>query len=65
MGQNQNIYDGCLQVDMDDNYGDTLHVPHNPIKMRFGMSGPSDYRFRLIQSGAGNLENIPRRRAVG
>jgi hypothetical protein len=65
IGQNQNIYDGCLQVDMDDNYSDAVHIPRNPIKMRFGMNGPDDYRFRLIQSGTGNLENIPRRRAVG
>ncbi len=65
IGQYQNIYDGCLQVDMDDNYGDTVHIPRNPIKMQFGMNAPDDYRFRLIQSGAGTLENIPRRRAVG
>jgi hypothetical protein len=42
-----------------------VHIPRNPIKMRFGMSAPNDYRFRLIQSGSGNLENIARRRAVG
>jgi hypothetical protein len=58
------IYDGCLQVDMDDNYADNVHVAQHPIKMRFGMSDLADYRYRLIESGAGTLENIPRRRQV-
>jgi len=64
IGQNELIYDGCLQVDMDDNYADLVHVARHPIKMRFGMSAPDDYRYRLIETGAGTLENIPRRRAV-
>ena len=64
LGQFELIYDGCLQVDMDDNYGDLVHVAKHPVKMRFGLSDPNDYRYRLIQSGNGNLENIPRRRAV-
>jgi hypothetical protein len=64
IGQNEFIYDGCLQVDMDDNYADLVHVRRHPVKMRFGSNGPEDYRYRLIESGTGNLENIPRRRAV-
>lgn len=64
VGQFELIYDGCLQVDMDDNYSDLVHIAKHPVKMRFGLNDPNDYRYRLIQSGAGNLENIPRRRAV-
>lgn len=64
VGQNELVYDGCLQLDMDDNYGDLVHVAQHPIKMRFGLSDPNDYRYRLIESGSGNLENIPRRRSV-
>lgn len=64
IGQDELIYDGCLQVDMDDNYADLVHVPQHPIKMRFGMNAPDDYRYRLIETGAGTLENIPRRRSV-
>lgn len=64
IGQNEFIYDGCLQVDMDDNYNDLIHVAKHPTKMRFGMSDPNDYRYRLIESGSGNLENNPRRRPV-
>jgi hypothetical protein len=64
IGQNELIYDGCLQVDMDDDYTDGVHVARHPVKMRFGMSAPDDYRYRLIDSGLGTLENIPRRRRV-
>jgi hypothetical protein len=64
MGQNELIYDGCLQVDMDNNYADLVHVALHPVKMKFGMSDPGDYRYRLIESGNGDLENIPRRRIV-
>lgn len=64
IGINQPVYDGCLQLDMDDNYGDNVHVAQHPIKMNFGQSALTDYRYRLIQSGNGNLENIPRRRTV-
>jgi hypothetical protein len=64
MGQNELIYDGCLQVDMDDNDADLVHVAKHPVKMRFGMNVSNDYRYRLIASGNGNLENIPRRRSV-
>ena len=62
--QNAFIYDGCLQVDMDNDYSDLVHIAKHPVKMRFGMSDPGDYRYRLIESGTGNLENIPRRRSV-
>jgi hypothetical protein len=64
IGQFELIYDGCLQVDMDNNYADLVHIAKHPVKMRFGLNDPNDYRYRLIQSGNGNLENIPRRRAV-
>ncbi len=64
IGQNEFIYDGCLQVDMDNNYTDNVHIAHHPIKMRFGINDPQDYRYRLIESGEGNLENIPRHRPV-
>jgi hypothetical protein len=64
IGPNELVYDGCLQLDMDDNDADTVHVAQLPVKMRFGSTLPTDYRFRLIASGAGTLENIPRRRAV-
>lgn len=64
IGVNRPVYDGCLQLDMDDNYGDNVHVAQHPIKMNFGQNAPTDYRYRLIESGVGNLENIPRRRAV-
>jgi hypothetical protein len=64
VGVQQAVYDGCLQLDMDDNYGDNVHVAQHPIAMNFGQSAPNDYRYRLIESGTGNLENIPRRRVV-
>ena len=64
IGINQPVYDGCLQLDMDDNYSDNVHIAQHPIKMNFGQSAPTDYRYRLIESGVGNLENTPRRRTV-
>jgi len=64
IGQNAFIYDGCLQVDMDNNYTDQIHIAQNPIRMKFGTNGPNDYRYRLIQSGAGTVQNVPRRRSV-
>jgi hypothetical protein len=62
--QNGLVYDGCLQLDMDDNYADLVHLPLHPIRMTFGSTDPSHYKYRLIESGAGSLENIPRRRSV-
>lgn len=62
MGQNELIYDGCLQVDMSDNPG--THIAQHPIKMRFGMNAPNDYRYRLVQSGAASLAPPPSRRPV-
>lgn len=64
IGQLGKVYDGCLQLDMDDNYSDLVHVAQHPIKMTFGTNDPSHYKHRLIQSGTGDLENLPRRRAV-
>jgi len=64
IGIQQSVYDGCLQLDMDNNYSDNVHVAQHPIKMNFGQSALNDYHYRLIESGSGNLENIPRRRTV-
>jgi hypothetical protein len=64
MGQNERVYDGCLQLDMDDDYADAVHVAMHPIKMIFGTTDPSHYKYRLIESGTGALENIPRRRPL-
>jgi hypothetical protein len=48
------IYDGCLRVDVDDDYSDDVHVAHHPIKMKFGTtSDGSSYRYRLIETGSG------------
>ncbi len=64
IGQNEKIYDGCLQVDMDNNYSDTIHIAHLPVRMKFGQNDLNDYRYRLVESGSCSLENIPRRRPV-
>ncbi len=64
MGVSEYIYDGCLQVDMDDDDADTVHVARHPVKMRFGDTLPDDYRRRLVESGTASLENQPRRRAL-
>jgi hypothetical protein len=64
IGQNELIYDGCLQVDMDDDYADAIHVAKHPEKMRFGMNDPGDYRYRLVASGPATIEGTPRRRTV-
>ena len=64
IGTDEFIYDGCLQVDIDDNYADNVHLAHLPVSMIFGSNGPNDYKYRLIESGTGNLENIARRREV-
>jgi hypothetical protein len=64
IGVDEFIYDGCLQVDMDDNYSDNIHIAHLPVLMRFGTNGYNDYKYRLIESGSGNIEGVPRRRNV-
>jgi hypothetical protein len=64
IGQFASVYDGCLQLDMDDNYGDLVHVAQHPIKMTFGTTDPAHYKYRLIDSGLGDLENVPRRRQL-
>ena len=64
IGPNEKVYDGCLQLDMDNDYTDTIHVAQHPIKMNFGSTALTDYKYRLIDSGPGNLENIPRRRSL-
>jgi hypothetical protein len=55
MGENEFIYDGCLQLDMDDNYDDTVHIAKLPANMRFGKDDPNDYRYRLVEIGPANL----------
>jgi hypothetical protein len=64
IGPNERVYDGCLQLDVDDDYTDAVHTPKLAVRMPFGSSGPGDYRYRLIESGTGQLENVPRRRSV-
>ncbi|HHT9153256.1 MAG TPA: hypothetical protein ACFYEM_06995 [Candidatus Hypogeohydataceae bacterium YC40] len=64
IGQNEHVYDGCLQLDMDNNYNDLVHIAHLPIKMKFGQNDPNDYRYRLVESNPCTLENVPRRRQV-
>lgn len=64
IAQFEKVYDGCLQLDMDDNYDDLVHVAEHPIQMTFGTNDLTHYKYRLIQSGSGDLENIPRRRSV-
>jgi hypothetical protein len=58
------VYDGCLQLDMDDDDTDAVHVARLPVKMPFDQGGADDYKPRLIASGPGDLENVPRRRPV-
>ncbi|MFW6074090.1 MAG: hypothetical protein ACOC9Y_00740 [Chloroflexota bacterium] len=57
------IYDACLHIDMDDDYDDSVHIPRLPVKMRFG-TPDQDYLYRLMESGNGTIENVPRRRPV-
>jgi hypothetical protein len=64
MGPNEDVYDGCLQVDMDDNDTDTVHVPRLPVRMRFGTTGSNHYRRRLMKSGSGTLEMDPKQRDI-
>lgn len=64
MGQDELIYDACLQVDMKDSNVDLVHVPKHPAKMRFGMDDPNDYRYRLVKSGKATVQDRPIRRRV-
>jgi hypothetical protein len=64
VGPDERVHDGCLQLDMDDDDGDLVHDARHPIRMPFGTTDPGHYRRRLIQSGPGDLENVPRRRSV-
>lgn len=52
------VHDGCLQVDLDDDPDDDVHVAHHPIHMPF----PS-YRPRLWDD-PGGLDTVQRRRAL-
>ena len=62
IGQNELVYDGCLQLDMANS--PPPHVAQHPVKMPFGMNGPNDYRYRLVQSGPATLANTTSRRLV-
>lgn len=54
MGPEELVYDGCLRLDVDDNYADAVHVAQHPIKMKFGTTNDgSGYRYRLIETGTG------------
>lgn len=65
MGSNGLIYDGCLRVDVDDNYTDAIHIAKHPIKMEFGTTTDGvNYRYRLIDTGTGNPSPPTRRRPV-
>lgn len=66
IGPNELIYDGCLQVDMDNNYVDLIHIAQHPVKMRFGTSGLNDYHYRLVDPahGAATLGTMTQRRSV-
>jgi hypothetical protein len=64
MGQYEYIFDGCLQVDMDNNYGDLVHIAKLPTNMRFGMNDPNDYRYRLVESGSATLRPPAQRRPI-
>jgi hypothetical protein len=64
MGENEFVYDGCLQLDMDDNYGDTVHTAKLPANMRFGKDDPNDYRYRLVEIGPADLNPQEPNRSV-
>jgi hypothetical protein len=59
IGPNEFIWDGCLQLDLDTNDTDTVHIPCLPVKMKF-----ANY-YRLLTGNSNyTLENISRRRPV-
>jgi hypothetical protein len=64
MGQYEYIYDGCLQLDMDNNYADDVHIAKLPTKMRFGLNDPNDYRYRLVDVGSATLSPPAQRRPI-
>lgn len=59
MGQNERVFDGCLQLDADTNYADTVHVAKLPENMIF-----SDYRALLVKTGPAALAPPPKRRDI-
>jgi len=65
LDENGLVYDGCLQLDVDNNYNDNVHIAHLPVKMKFGtVNDGSNYRYRLIQSGTGTPDPPARQRSV-
>ena len=66
MGPNELVYDGCLQLDVDNDYTDAVHIAQHVIKMQFGTTTDgSNYRYRLIETGTGTPDPPTRRRPVG
>lgn len=65
MDENGLVYDGCLQLDIDNNYADSVHVAHLPVKMVFGTTTDgSGYRYRLIENGTGSPHPPTKQRPV-
>lgn len=59
MGENERIFDGCLQLDTDTDYTDTVHIPKLPANMIF-----HEYRGLLVQSGPATLVPPGKHRAI-
>jgi spermidine synthase len=59
IGPNELVYDGCLQLDLDTNHSDSVHIPHLPVKMKF-----ADYRSYLVKSGSCTLASGCQRRPI-
>jgi len=59
MGPRRVVYDGCLQLDTDENDADAVHVPELPATIPF-----ERYRDLLVANGPCALARSPSRRAV-
>jgi hypothetical protein len=65
LDENGLIYDGCLQLDIDNDYTDAVHIAQLPVKMKFGtVNDGVNYRYRLIQSGTGTPNPPAQQRQV-
>ena len=65
LDENGLVYDGCLQLDVDDDYTDDIHLAQLPVKMRFGTTGDgTNYRYRLIETGTGTPNPPAQQRQV-
>lgn len=57
---NDNVFDGCLEVDGDADPTTAPHTPLLPTNLRFGLPGDGDYRDRLATpAGRPNCEPAP------